>query len=357
MPRPRKDLQEFREQIELRVANGQTHNEIRRWLATNGVMVNKNTLSTRCIAWEASRRSRTATAEPALVSAIEAAFHTTQHDDETIARNITAQGIPTTRNQVKEVRLVNGWRRRSNDDEQAANSRSETFALVAQALEHGEARCYGRGLMRTYLRVKFRHNAREDDVRDALIALDPAGVQSRHRGPDKRQKGGEYITPGPDWLWCCDGHDKFRNYGVGIYAAVDTYSRRIQWCYVGNSNRRAVGILCQVVTAIKEYDRCPSFFRSDRGKEVLLLADAQYNFYIRHRRATGTCPEDEEALNIRDCYMFGSSTANIRIESAWMRMLRHQTRPWLVSSVCFPYFSSSAAPQLLPILFWPRKRS
>jgi hypothetical protein len=65
------------------------------------------------------------------------------------------------------------------------------------------------------------------------------------------------------------------------------------------------------------------FFWSDRGKEVLLLADAQYNFYIRHRRATGTCPEDAEALNLRECYMLGTSTANMRIESAWMRMLRH----------------------------------
>jgi hypothetical protein len=283
MPHPRKDLQEFRKQIELRVANGQIHNEIRRWLATN-------TLSTRCVAWEASRRSRTAASEPALVSAIETAFHTTQHDDEAIARNVTAQGIPTTRNQVKEIRLANNWRRRGNDDAQLANARSETFALVAQALQQGEVRCCGRRLLRTYLSVKVRHNARDDDVRDALIALDPAGVQSRQRGPDKRQKDGEYITPGPDWLWCCDGHDKFRNYGIEIYAAVDAYSRRIQWCYVGNSNRRAVGILRQVVTAIKEYDRCPPFFRSDRGKEVLLLADAQYNFYIRHRRATGNVP-------------------------------------------------------------------
>jgi hypothetical protein len=343
MPRPRKDLQEFRERIELRITSGQTHNEIRRWLATNGVFVSKNTLSTRCVTWEASRRSRTAASEPALVSAIEAAFHTTQHDDETIARNITTQGIPTTRNQVKEVRLTNSWRRRGNDDTQLADARSETFELVAQALQQGEARCYGRGLMRTYLGVKFHHNARDDDVRDALITLDPAGVQSRQRGPDKRQKGGEYITPGPDWLWCCDGHDKFRNYGIEIYAAVDAYSRRIQWCYVGNSNRRAVGILRQVITTFKEYDRCPSFFRSDRGKEVLLLADAQYSFYTQHRKATGTCPEDADTLNLRECYMFGTSTANVRIESTWMRMLRHQTRPWLVSSVrTISYFSSSA---------------
>jgi hypothetical protein len=49
-------------------------------------------------------------------------------------------------------------------------------------------------------------------------------------------------------------------------AGVDAYSRLIQWCYVSSSNRRAVSRLRQVVTTIKEYGRCPSFFRSDRGK-------------------------------------------------------------------------------------------
>jgi hypothetical protein len=80
---------------------------------------------------------------------------------------------------------------------------TETFALVEQALQQGTVRCYGRGLLRTYLRVVYRHQAREDDVRDALAALDVVGTESRRKGPDKRHKGGEYITPGPDWLWCC----------------------------------------------------------------------------------------------------------------------------------------------------------
>jgi hypothetical protein len=82
-------------------------------------------------------------------------------------------------------------------------------------------RCYDRGLLRTYLRVTHRRQARDDDVRDALSTLDTAGTESRRKGPNKSREGGEYITPGPDWLWCCDGHDKFRNYGIEIYACVD----------------------------------------------------------------------------------------------------------------------------------------
>lgn len=99
---------------------------------------------------------------------------------------------------------------------------------------------------------------------------------------------------------------------------------------MGNSNRRAVSILRQVVTTIQAYGRCPSFFRSDRGKEVLLLTDAHYSMYVLERKAKGTCPDNEDLIRLRDCYMFGTSTANIRIESTWMRMIRSQTKPWLV---------------------------
>jgi hypothetical protein len=270
------------------------------------------------VEWEATRHTKTASSDTALVSAVDTAFHTTQHDDQAIADNITAQGLPTTHRQVKTIRLAHGWLRRADNDEQLAILRAETFSLVQEALQQGVVRCYGRGLLRTYLRIKHRHQAREDDVRDALAMLDVAGTESRRKGADRRHKGGEFITPGPDWLWCCDGHDKFRNYGIEIYAGVDAYSRRIQWCYVGNSNRRAVGILRQIATTIKEYGRCPSFFRSDRGKEVL-LADAHFSFYVLHKKEEGLLPEAEDTLRIRDCYMFGTSTASFARSSSGSR--------------------------------------
>lgn len=202
--------------------------------------------------------------------------------------------------------MTHGRRRRAYDYEQLIQKRAETFALIEQALQQGECRCYGRGLLKTYLPVKHHHNARDDDVRDALAQLDEKGMASRRRGPDKHNKTGEYIVPGPDWLWCCDGHDKFRNYNIEIYAGVDAFFRQIQWCYVGNSNRRAISILRQAVTVIRKYGRCPSFFRSDRGKEVLLLADAHYSFYVLDRKAKGICQEDENSLRLRECYMFGT---------------------------------------------------
>ena len=43
--RPRKELDEYRGEIERRIAAGQTHTQIRSWLATEGVRISKNTLS------------------------------------------------------------------------------------------------------------------------------------------------------------------------------------------------------------------------------------------------------------------------------------------------------------------------
>jgi hypothetical protein len=70
--------------------------------------------------------------------------------------------------------------------------------------------------LRTYLRIKYRHNAREDDVRDAIATLDIPGTESRRKGPDKGRQREEFITPGPDWLWCCDGHDCWKNGRVPV---------------------------------------------------------------------------------------------------------------------------------------------
>lgn len=157
-------------------------------LSSRGITVSKSTLQSRIIAWDVSRQTKTSVDDPELISAINVIFHATQHDDEIIARDITSQGIHTTSNQVKEIRLAHGWRRRAYNDEQLAKNRAETFTLVRQALQQGECRYYGRGLLKTYLRVKFLHNARDDDVRDALSHLDEIGTNSRRPGPKKNHQ-------------------------------------------------------------------------------------------------------------------------------------------------------------------------
>jgi hypothetical protein len=106
MPAIRKDIEEFRAQIELKIASGQTYKEIRGWLHSQGVRISKNTFSTRCSAWGATRRRIIPYSEPALAAAVETAFYTTQRDDNTITLDVTAQGLYTTQAQVKRIRLA-----------------------------------------------------------------------------------------------------------------------------------------------------------------------------------------------------------------------------------------------------------
>ena len=79
---------------------------------------------------------------------VELAIPTTNHSDQMIADNITAQGISTTLNQVGEIRLKNDWRRQANNEDQLPEMRAVTFTLTKQTLHEGIVRCYGRGLLR-----------------------------------------------------------------------------------------------------------------------------------------------------------------------------------------------------------------
>ena len=128
-PRPRKELDEFKAEIQLQFAEGQSYNDIRRWLAGKGVRISKTTLCSRVVEWQ-GKTATTLSSDINLVSEVDSAFHATHHDDKTIAANVNAIGIPTTHRQVKRIRLAHGWRRRSDTNDQLADSRAETFALA-----------------------------------------------------------------------------------------------------------------------------------------------------------------------------------------------------------------------------------
>jgi|tagenome__1003787_1003787.scaffolds.fasta_scaffold20898812_2 hypothetical protein len=334
---PEVDLDRLRPEIEDRITRRKhPQQEVLRWLAAQGIAIDRKTLQRRISQWGIQRRGLSE--DPDVAAQVDYLFHHTAKDDAEIASHLANQGLHLTARQVKSIRLAKGWRRRSanNNQEQKAEQRAATFEIVQEELTEGTIRSYGRELVQTHLRIHQGHRAREDDVRDALRKLDEKGTAARKPGPKKRRKGGEYIVRGPDWLWCIDGHDKFRNYGIGIYAAVDAFSRKILWFYIGNSNRRGVSILKQAVTTIRSLGRCPRFWRSDHGNEVLLLADAHFSFYREHKRSQGISDDIIDSIRVRQCYMFGSSISNIKVESVWMRMIGSQTATWIVSTSFLP---------------------
>ena len=64
-----------------------------------------------------------------------------------------------------------------------------------------------------------------DQLFTAVKQIDPDGVY--HWANNLQHHHGEYIIPGPNWLWSIDGHCKLNFYGIEIYAAIDAYSQYI----------------------------------------------------------------------------------------------------------------------------------
>jgi len=116
-------------------------------------------------------------------------------------------------------------------------------------------------------------------------------------------------------MWCVDGHLKFREYGIGIYAMIDAYSRYVVAVFVGTSVTTAVSVAKQMVNTLESTGIPPEFFRSDRGSEMMLLANAQLLFEQF---------ENPDAT-IDSCYRYGTSKSNSRIESWWNQMSAGQT--------------------------------
>jgi len=109
--------------------------------------------------------------------------------------------------------------------------------------------------------------------------------------------------------------------GIHIYAAIDAYSRKIVWIYVGNTNRSRLAVAREYFETVAQLDWCPSFIRADREQETVLLADAHLRFFLEHRHIAGDDQSTLDTLPVTDCFWFGFSTANQRIENWWFGFL------------------------------------
>jgi hypothetical protein len=182
--------------------------------------------------------------------------HTTLNDDSIAARILSDYGLQTTGRQVRTIRSKFGWLRATTGLSKAAN-KAATQTQVAQLLD-GPGRTFGKAWLVTYLRQIHGYRARRDDVAAAQRLLDPEGLALRHPGLRKKRVE-NYVTSGPNFLWCMDGHDKFSQYGIEIYCAVDAYSRKIIWFYCGNSNRTAISVVRQYFNAVLCRKQRPRF--------------------------------------------------------------------------------------------------
>src|SRR6266516_2935627 len=161
MPRPLTNLEPFREDIQRRILiQKQSQEEILKWLKGKNIQCSKRSLIRRCKEWEASRWTTSSPSNSSLLEAIQNAFNTTFDSDEAIAQKLNSQGLQTTPNQVQEIRLKYGWRRRAANAEQLEAQRTETFTRVKGLLNEGSSRQNGREFVQTTLRVEQHYQAR-----------------------------------------------------------------------------------------------------------------------------------------------------------------------------------------------------
>jgi hypothetical protein len=349
MPRAYIDLEPWMDEITDMITEGRTHPEIRQWLRQNqGVQVGKSVfkerLRDRGITSILSQKRRLKT-DPAFIAFIEQAVSTSYQSDEEIAATLfRTQRFPgASARLIRRVREAHGWRRRDRDIDQRQARFDQTKQVIFETIRSGVGRAWGRAHFTAYLQQEHPYlHARDDHVQRALREINEQFRLNR-KPTFQLKRRNQAIYEGPDHVWSVDGHEKFSQFGIEIYAAIDCYSRRILWTYVGISSRKQVSVAKQYISTVRHYNIVPARIRSDRGSETPFMADMQFCFYLQWLKDTGQLPDNRVLTDpdidrlFRQSFVFGTSIRNIRIESFWSRILKHQLGPWLVGESVFPY--------------------
>ena len=134
---------------------------------------------------------------------------------------------------------------------------------------------------------------------------------------------GEFIVSGPNFMWSVDGHDKLSPYSIQIYTGIDAYSHFIVWIYVGISACTAISVGQQYLTAIEHCKKQPQSVQSDRGEETTLMTAAHHQLQTLYK----------SDISFNQCYLYGTSVLNQRIEAWWGQMRKGMMFKWQVSHV------------------------
>ena len=81
---------------------------------------------------------------------------------------------------------------------------------------------------------------RREDVRKMVCDKGSEDVQLRKQISLRR---GKYTSPGPNFVWHIDGHNKLKPCSFRIYSAINGFSRRVLWLEVSTYNRSYCKIL------------------------------------------------------------------------------------------------------------------
>ncbi len=152
-------------------------------------------------------------------------------------------------------------------------------------------------------------------IRHLLGILDPEGVQMRRKNRLRRRL---YGNPGPNFLWHMDSYDKLKPFGICINGAIDGFSRMVIWLHAYSTNSDPKVIASYFINEVGQRMGTPARIRSDLGTENRYVEQMQK--FLRYD------DNDEYAEN---CFIYGSSNHNQRIESWWAFMRKQHAQYWI----------------------------
>ena len=365
MGRPKIDLDPYRGFILERYRAGTALDKILFQLfEEHGVKVGKTVLYERLRDWgEPVRQQRTRDSD-ALRQSLEDEFFATGMSDKELLEYLKSLGFQISHRGLVRLRKALGIRRRL--DKFQLEERKEEVLKFLQTPSNSTILMprLGRRSLWKHVQNVARINISEHQLFDIYSRVYPQEVASRLRA--LRAKRGGFTLPGPNYTWSVDGYCKLRDYGFDIYAGIDAYSRYIVWCFVGVSGLTERSVFAQYVRMVEAYEFMPMVIRSDHGSETGMLAAAHYWLSLgttverrlkprrdRDGRVSWFMPAPyggpdvevdldtmdpnaplygpERPFEFKDCYSYGKSTKNQRIESFWSQMCKGRSGFWRVS--------------------------
>ncbi|EHS63088.1 uncharacterized protein PGTG_21418 [Puccinia graminis f. sp. tritici CRL 75-36-700-3] len=220
--------------------------------------------------------------------------HNYTHSKRTLQRKITAMQLS----------------RRLDDLDTARVTIEAVVSCVMHLHLTPEGRNVGYRRMRQLLQTKFGITLHYLTVALINRTLDPDGVENRAKRVLKRRV---FKTPGPNYIWSADGHDKLKKFGITLYGFIDAWSRKILGIYVHitNNNPRHIGYY--YLQLVKEIGGIPRRTSTDKGTETIHLASHQINLTQQY---------NEECIDPTQSHLFTKSTHNQKIECLWSQLMK-----------------------------------
>ena len=209
-------------------------------METFQVNVTTRTLKRRFQKWELRRRLPTYVADAAK-KRIQVLFFDVGLEDHDMLTVLHKEGFNIGKYTLVRLRFELGLRRRVRGVQQCQEADQLIRGLVAQELEKGVIDGYGRRYLHTHFRQRGIIVAR-DRLFEAYRTMNYEAVERRKR--DLQRHRGEYLVPGPNFVWSIDGYCKLRPYGVEILSdsrcccqkegyPAGSFSIGVDYSYVG----------------------------------------------------------------------------------------------------------------------------